>query len=969
VIHGADRWRRIEAICEAALEHAPADRAAFLHMACADDDALRHEVDAVLANISRAEAFLEQPVEAIAASVLEPLPAAPLSGHTFNTLVVGPLIGAGGMGQVYRARDTALDRDVAIKVLPTEFARDADRLARFTREARVLASLNHPHIAQIHGLEHVDGATAIVMELVEGETLADRIARGPVVLDDALQLARQIAEALEGAHGQGIVHRDLKPANIQVRSDGTVKVLDFGLAKTLYRSSDQPHDDTNTEPLSTAPGLVLGTAAYMAPEQVKQRPVDRRADLWAFGCVVFEMLTARPAFVGASPADVASKIVEHEPEWTALPANTPPAVRRLLRRCLEKHLNRRLDSAAAARLEIEEAEREPASVASAPTSQQRQHWAWRPLIWASSGAVIALVASMAVTRGPAPPERPPETLVTSVRVALPLGQPGVHFSVAPSGRSVVYVGPYRGAPTLWRRDFDRIDPEPLGTIVSSDPFFSDDGRSIGFEARSELWTMSLDGRAPTRLAPNSALRGGTWGADGQLIVARVGSGLWIVPAAGGEPRQLTVPVQGERHELPQLLPGGRAVLFTILSVKAPARAALYLLDTGETRDLFEGACARFVESGHIVFGRNGKLWGTAFDRDSLETRGEARPVRDDILWSAAGYPQFTINGGVLAFVRTSDASTHIGKSQLFLVNREGQPTALALPPDNYLLARFSPNGERFVVQVGAARDLWSYDLGRGTFTKLTSDRVVAYTAPTWTNDSTRVVFTTWFDGEVGLGSVAADGSGGVELLVRGAGLRSFERTHPVMLPDGSGVVMTGLAPGESVEDLLLVPFSAGSPVKALLKAPGVERNPGIAPSARFIAYNSDESGRLQVYARPFPDLGARRWQISTEGGAFPVWTRGGRELVYRDGQSRTMTVTVRGDSNDMVDFSRPQPLFTYGPPYGSGLDRGFDVTADGERFLFNVSRGGSDDGPEAELVLIKNWVEDLKRLVPPVPHR
>ena len=467
------------------MERPPADRAAFLREACGDDDAIRLELEATLVNVSRAEVFLEQPLAALAAQVMEPSTDAVLTGLRLNTLVIGKMIGAGGMGHVYQARDTELNRDVAVKVLSPEFANDADRLARFAREARVLASLNHPNIAQIHGLQSSGAVTAIVMELVAGETLADRIARGPIAVNEALPIARQIAAALEAAHEQGVIHRDLKPANIQVRTDGTVKVLDFGLAKTVHPTSDEAEDRVNVAALSSIPGVVLGTAAYMSPEQARQKPVDRRVDMWAFGCVLFEMLTARPAFTGATRSAVLLEVIEGEPDWTALPASTPAAIRRLLRRCLEKDAGRRLDSAAVARLEIDEAEREPSRVvASSASTRQRSAWALAP--WLLIGTVVALLVALTVVERARPSEQSRPLMVMSMTVDGPrlVHQSGVHFSLAPTGRTLVYSGPDGANRVLFRRDLDRLDPEPLvGTEGGSDAFFSDDGRRIGFETR------------------------------------------------------------------------------------------------------------------------------------------------------------------------------------------------------------------------------------------------------------------------------------------------------------------------------------------------------------------------------------------------------------------------------------------------------------------------------------------------------
>jgi eukaryotic-like serine/threonine-protein kinase len=959
----ADRWHQVEEICHAALERLPGDRAAFLREACAGDDGMRREVEALLANSSRAEVFLEQPVAAVAAQVMQSSDDA-LTGRRLNALVIGPLIGAGGMGRVYRARDAELHRDVAVKVLPPEFAHDADRLARFTREARVLASLNHPNIAQIHGLENTGDTTALVMELVEGETLADRIARGPIAADEALLIARQITEGLEAAHEQGVIHRDLKPANIRLRPDGMVKVLDFGLAKAIHQALD--HADDMTAALST-PDAIVGTAAYMAPEQAKGKPADRRVDLWALGCILFEMLSGRPAFAGETLSDVLVRVIEREPNWETLPVTTPAAIRRLLHNCLEKNARRRLDSAAVARIEIDDAAIEPARVVPGGDSGARRGSVWRPVAWATTGAGVSLLLAMIITGVGRRSERPASLVVMSVVAAgLPLGPPGVHFSVAPNGRTVVFSGTYGTTQVLFRRDLDRVDPQPIvGSVNGMDVFFSPDSRWIGFERPGELWTTLLDGGSPQRLLPNHPLRGGTWGEGGTIIVGRVGSGLWMASATRGESRQLTVPPEGERHELPQMLPGGRAVLFTILSTKGPPRVAVHLLETGESRALFEGIGARFVGSGHVVFGRLGKLWAVGFDPGTLQPRGEARQVIDDVLWSAPGYPQFALDADLLAYVRASQTSTKLGTSVPILMDRQGKAQARPLAADNFGMGRFSPGGDRIVFQVGAARDLWIYELRLGTFAKLTSDRIIAFSAPLWTPDGKRVIFMTWFDGEVGLGWLPADGSGPVGALVKGVGMRSFDGAHPVMLPDGSGVILTGLAPGASIEDLLIVRFTGEKRLETLFQAPGVERNPAIAPNGRFIAYNSNESGHPEVYVRPFPNVGARRWQVSTEGGAFPVWTRGGGELVYEDTQGRIMAAAVRVEVADEFEFSKPEPLFTSGTGIGDGRHRGFDVTADGERFLFNEARPTTERA--VELILIQNWADELRRLVPREP--
>ena len=452
-----------------------------------------------------------------------------ITGTRLGPYEILALIGAGGMGEVYRARDTRLNRDVAVKVLPAVFADDPERLARFEREAQVLASLNHPHIAHIHGREESGRVRALVMELVEGETLAEKIARGPLPLDEALPIARQISEALETAHEQAIVHRDLKPANIKITPSGIVKVLDFGLAKA-FETSGLSASATVTA-VGTQAGLILGTAAYMAPEQAKGKPADRRADIWALGCVLFEMLTGQQAFAGDTLSDVLVRVLEHEPDWQMLPVRTPASICRLLRRCFEKDPKRRLDSAAVARIEIDEAGSEPIPIPQAAGA--RRGSLWQPIAWAAAGAGVAVLVTMMIAGRARTTEPPGALAATSVLVdgaVLSWGGPGVHFALSPSGRTVVFLGNYGGSRVLYRRDLDRIDPEPIvGTEGGSDVFFSHDGRWLGFEKRSELWTVSLDGGTPQMLLPNQPLRGGTWGEGDRIVVGRVGSGRGLLP--------------------------------------------------------------------------------------------------------------------------------------------------------------------------------------------------------------------------------------------------------------------------------------------------------------------------------------------------------------------------------------------------------------------------------------------------------
>jgi serine/threonine-protein kinase len=971
-----DRWKQVSRLYEAARVRPVSERAAFLVAACGSDSRLRREVQSLL-DQPTSPAALEHLTPSIVEQAMGEASHSPLTGQRVGDYLVGERLDSGGMGDVYRARDTRLGRDVAMKVLQPAFARDADRLARFEREARLLAALDHPHIGTIYGVEETDPSTssgqavkALVLALVEGETLAERIAHRAIPLDEALEYARQIAAALEAAHDKGIVHRDLKPGNIKITPAGIVKVLDFGLASGAADGTalaDAAGPPTAPGGL-TRTGVVMGTAAYMSPEQARGERVDKRTDIWAFGCVLYEMLTGHPAFARETAAETVAAILDQEPDWAVLPAETTAAVRMVLERCLRKSPKERLRDIGDVQLALTGALTPPAFLppASLPAVfSRRLRWRRAGLVMASVVAG-ALVTAAAFRFSEAPENQVPVVVHIPIGVAAAWGSaPGVHFAVTPTGRTVVFAN----GGILYRRDLDRVDPVPIpGTQGGSDVFFSPDGHTLGFETSSELWTVSFDGATPQRLLPNQPLRGGTWGENGTIIVGRVGSGLWQASAAGGEPRQLTVPEPGERHELPQMLPGGRAVLFTIFASTRPPRAAVYLLGGGETRSLFEGAGARFVRSGHLVFGRQERLWAVGFDPSSLRTVGPAYPVRDDVLWSAAGYPQFTVEGDALAYVRANQRSGGLGKSVLTWMDREGHRDTIPLDPNNLHLPRLSPTGDRVAVQIGASRDLWTYDFRRGVLTKLTSDRIIAYSAPAWTPDGSRVAFTTWFDGAVGLGVVRADGSGTVEELIRDVGMRSFESTHPTILPDGSGMILGGLAPGATAWELLFVPLAGAKRLETLFHAVGVERNPAVAPSGRFIAYDSDESSRPEVYVRPFPNTGSVKWQISTDGGFHPVWTRDGREIVYVDGQGYIVAVAVRSEANDMFDYSKPVRLFRFTRGGSPGGDRGWDVTADGARFL-RVTAASNDveEGAETgapEFVLIQNWSEELKARAP-----
>ena len=567
-------------------------------------------------------------------------------------------IGAGGMGEVYKARDTKLDRDVALKILPDAFVNDAERLARFQREAKVLASLNHPNIAAIHGLEESGDSPALVLEYVPGPTLQDRIAKGPIPLDEALPIARQIAEALEAAHEQGIIHRDLKPANVKVKADGTVKVLDFGLAKALQPElSDTEAANSPTMTMTAAAtkmGVIMGTAAYMAPEQAKGRQMDKRADIWAFGVVLFEMLTGRQAFGATDISQTLALVLTREIEWTALPSKTPASVRRMLRRCVTRDRKNRLADISVARLEIDEADEPQEALAEAATGPVTSPALWqRPIPAAVAVLLVAVVAGLAVSAllgsdTQPSPKRFTLTLPDSDR--LPVGG-GNQLAISPDGQTLVYRAIRDGTVQLFRRPIDQFEATPMpGTEGGLEPFFSPDGQWVGFFANGALLKVALaGGPAQTLTALPSQLRGADWGAD-DMIVYGTDQGLMQVPAAGGDPTPLFTPDDQQSSWYPQVLAGRDTVLFTTLSDTGELH--LLMLETGEHRTMIPDAVTgRVLDTGHLVFARSGALWAVPFDRDRLDIVGTPVPVVEGVRVSANVMAQFALaDDGSLVYI-------------------------------------------------------------------------------------------------------------------------------------------------------------------------------------------------------------------------------------------------------------------------------------------------------------------------------
>jgi serine/threonine protein kinase len=630
-------------------------------------------------------------------------------GTRLGVYEVTAQIGEGGMGQVYQARDTKLHRDVALKILPDAFARDPDRLARFTREAQTLASLNHPNIAQIHGFEESGNVRALVMELVEGEDLSQRIARGAIPITEALSTAKQIAEALEAAHEQGVIHRDLKPANIKVREDGTVKVLDFGLAKAMEptgaRSSNVSESPTITTPAMTQAGMILGSAAYMSPEQAKGRAADRRSDVWAFGVVLYEMLTGQRAFKGEDVSDTLAFILTREPDWTALPADTPPLIRRLLRRCLEKERKRRLDSAADARLEIEEAMTASSAVeAAAAQSEPAPRSAWsRALTWtlaaSTLGLAIALALLLAPWRASRGVERPLVRLDVDLGadVSLPASAPeGASVIISPDSTRIVYVSASSGPARLVTRRLDQPRTTDLqGTEDASGPFFSPDGQWVGFFARGKLNKVPVEGGLVVPLSDIPRVVGASWGDDGYVVAAMGAGGLVRIPSGGGAATPLTDPGNEEDYLLPQVLPGGQAVLFLALRAGIDKQSIQQNIEVIRVRDrrrktlLRSATSPRYLPSGHLVYTKGATLFALPFDLDRLETSGTAVPVLEDVaVQPVSGLAQFDVSrSGTMVYRK--DPGSAVGMTRVQWLDASGKKDTVMAKPAVFSAPRLS----------------------------------------------------------------------------------------------------------------------------------------------------------------------------------------------------------------------------------------------------------------------------------------
>jgi serine/threonine protein kinase len=873
-------------------------------------------------------------------------------GKTIGPYEIRSALGAGGMGEVYRARDSRLGRDVALKILPETLARDPDRLARFRREAQVLASLNHAHIGAIHGLEDLDGVPVLVLELVEGPTLADRIVEGRIPVREALDVARQIAEALEAAHEHGIVHRDLKPANIKLRDDGAVKVLDFGLAKLVgpaiddvgrvlpsgpagsqeqdpaYAVSQSP---TMTSPAMTRIGVILGTASYMSPEQARGRVVDRGADIWAWACVLFEMLAGAQAFGGADITEVIAAVVRGEPDWSRLPVETPDGVGRLLRRCLEKDPKRRLADMRDARFALEDAQSDVQRAPPSPSASNRRErllWAGALLLCLAGAAAVLWRADTGPVPGPAKEMR--------VEITTPPTTDLVSVAISPDGEKLVYVASSNGRPMLWLRSLVSGEARSLaGTDGASFPFWSPNSRSIGFFANERLYRIDIDGGSLRALTSAPVGAGATWSREGVILFTMVPDApIARVSDAGGEAAFVPGPARGGGgNRFPQFLPDGRHYLYYVAET---ATRGVYVgtLDGPERRRLFDAdAAAVFVPPGQILFVRAGTLLAQGFDAATLALEGDAASLAMGIAVDTAGAPAVSASavGSIVYRIGSSNR-----QRQLVWLDRSGVQIGEAFPPDSAspLNPSLSPDGRQLALNriIGGNADLWLVDLERrGALTRVT-DAPTPDIDPVWSPDGKRLVYAGMVQGNFDL----------LERSPTTASDQSVLLTSPLAeVPldwsrDGQFVLYRKQDPSTGI-DVWALPMKGDRTPIPVARTSADERTAQFSPDGRWVAYESNESGRYEIYLQRFrgPET---KTVVSTDGGIQPRWGPDGRELFYVAPDARLMVVPLRLQAAGNIEPASPMPLFQTRvngtPTGGSGVE--YAISNDGKRFLMNT---------------------------------
>ena len=959
-------WEHVRRLFHAAIQRPPAERSGFLEQECAGNQSLRGEVESLLAAHERAGGFLDRPPMPVLRGVLADAPLAP--GVRLGVFEITGTLGAGGMGEVYRARDTRLGRDVAVKLLSSVFAGDPDRRARLERESRLLAALNHPRIAAIHSVEEIDGQLALILELVEGPTLADRLTAGALPIGTALPIAGQLAEALEAAHGKGVVHRDLKPSNVKFASDGAVKLLDFGLAKatsTAARDGDAPLGSAGAEP--TRDGMILGTGAYMSPEQARGQAVDKRTDVWAFGCVLYEMLTGTRAFSGDTISDTIAAILNREPDWAALPPTLPPEVHRLVRRCLQKDPHRRIHDIADARVEIDEASSPIGALVASPTGAAAVKRRMPAIIVGTlllAGVALSLVAWRFGSRA----DQSVTPSLTYLTLPLPEGI-GLHSppTVSPDGASIAFVGNDAEGRRLFVRRLGSPEFRAIpGTEFASDPFWSPDARWLAFFARGKLKKVAVDRGTPVDICNASEARGGSWGRTDTIVFTPhlIDHPVYRVSANGGVPEPVTRLDESHgdnSHRWPVFLPDGVHFLYFIRSSE-DGRRGIYL---GRADRPAETPGARLIESEYDAS-------CVAADSDPVGVVLIAVPdgVRahrfDTRTRRLVGDPRL-IN--VRAGVSTPYAATMLGASQgtlafsgapisratrLMSAARDGSDVRILSEREPYNWPRLSPDGTRIVLQRVDQRrgtpDLWVKDLNRGTETRVTSPPNHAG-LPVWSPGSDRLAFLWGRMPSAGIAIARSDGTGAIASRACPAG-----RCEPSdWSPDGRSLIVTVRTPQGS--DVWTMPIESSGEedvARPVFAGRFNERDARISPDGEWIAYVSDESGREEVSVRRIS--GGERTVLSPGGGHQPVWRRDGAELFYVDPQGVLRAVAVRRGSGGTLAPGQPVQLGV--PRIGVGhWGTQYDVTRDGSRVYF-LDRQQPE--PATRIDVILGWTALLR---------
>jgi serine/threonine protein kinase/Tol biopolymer transport system component len=886
-------------------------------------------------------------------------------GTRIRTYEIIGLLGSGGMGEVYRARDLTLNRDVAIKVLPPSFAGDAERLARFSREAQVLASLNHPNIAHVHGFEELArgedgerGAGALVMELVEGPTLADRVVSGPLPLDEAIAVARQIAGALDAAHAQGIVHRDLKPANIKVRDDGTVKVLDFGLAKLAFPDASGSGSALANSPTLAAPsqlGMIIGTAAYMAPEQAKGRPVDKRADIWAFGAVIFEMLVGRPLFEGDTTSEVLASVLRDEPRWDALPADTPAALRRVLARCVERDPKRRLHDIADVVPDLDEAERGAPVVVSSAGPRAPHPWLFAAAGLAVGAAAMAALSFVTGSRWPATQRE-----VRHLSVLGPGGHPiipeSANGAISPDGTSIAFVAGNASSSSLWVRRLDNSAARQLpGTKGALQPFWSADSNRIAFFAEGKLKTIHVDGDAMTTICDAPDPRGGTWSASGEIVFAPSNAGgLMKVPGEGGDPQPVTTPdsARGETaHRFPYFLPDGRHFLFVALpghdghldviagSLDGKERQVITTADGGVT----------YAPPGYLIYMRQNGIAAQAFDAGRLTVSGQpltlgALPATFPTQWSGAAAVSASADGTLVYY----DQGARNTRFVWFDAATGKQAGGVEAPEGAYSQLSIAPNGRYAAtvrVESAGRSDIWLLDLQRGGLSPFTHGPG-QNAGPTWSADSTQIAFTN--DSRGGQPQIFVKSiGGGSERQISNDAL-GFKSTGP-WTKDGSAILFTALDP-KTAQDIWILPLQGDHTPKPYIRTPANETTPTVSPDGRYVSYMSDETGQQELYIQSYPVPG-ESYRVTTGGASFGGWLPDGR-VAYG---------TAPNNEAYVVSVIPGPPIKTTPPQLFGVLPQDVlagDLTPDLKRMLVIIP---AERNTQLSLSVVLNWEGMLKK--------